>query len=68
MAIPAYLGSLLLRQECRGLFVPGSQQNWGSPCKHLPSQTPPRTGPQPPSLRPPSAAGVFAFTAAPMKF
>lgn len=25
-------------------------QNWGSPCKRLPSQTPPRTRPQPPSL------------------
>lgn len=41
----------------------------GESCKRLPSQTPPRTGPQPPSLRPPSAAGVvLAFTAAPMKF
>lgn len=37
--------------ECRGLFVPGlTAQNWGSPCKRLPSQTPPRTRPQPPSL------------------
>lgn len=37
--------------------------------KRLPSQTPPRTGPQPPSLWPPSAASVIlAFTAAPMKF
>lgn len=25
-------------------------QNWGSPCKRLPSQTPPSTRPQPPSL------------------
>lgn len=25
-------------------------QNWGSPCKRLPSQTPPRPRPQPPSL------------------
>lgn len=41
----------------------------GESCKRLPSQTPPRTGPQPPSLRPPSTAGVvLAFTAAPMKF
>lgn len=41
----------------------------GESCKRLPSQTPPRTGPQPPSLRPPSATRVvFASTAAPMKF
>lgn len=50
----AYLGSAVLRRECRGLFVPGlTAQNWGSPCKRLPSQTPPRTRPQPPSLRSP---------------
>lgn len=49
--VVAYLGSAVLRHECRGLFVPGlTAQNWGSPCKHLPSQTPPRTRPQPPSL------------------
>ena len=31
--------------------MPGlTAQNWGSPCKRLPSQTPPRTRPQPPSL------------------
>jgi len=48
------LGSAVLRRECRGLFVPGlTAQNWGSPCKRLPSQTPPRTRPQPPSLRSP---------------
>lgn len=50
----AYLGAAVLRRrECRGLFVPGlPAQNWGSPCKRLPSQTPPRTRPQPPSLPP----------------
>lgn len=31
--------------------MPGlSAQNWGSPCERLPSQTPPRARPQPPSL------------------
>lgn len=50
----AYLGSAVLRRECRGLFVPGlPAPNWGSPCKRLPSQTPPRTRPQPPTLRSP---------------
>lgn len=69
----AYLGSAVLRRECRGLFVPGlPAQNWGSPCRRLPSQTPPRTRPQPPALPPsgpPSAAGVvFVAAAEPEKF
>lgn len=37
------------RALCAGLTA----QNWGSPCKRLPSQTPPRPRPQPPSLRSP---------------
>lgn len=66
----ACLRSAVLRLECRGLFVPRlPAQNWGSPCKRLPSQTPPRTRPQPPSLWSPSAAGVvLVAAAAPMKF
>lgn len=50
----AYLGSAVLRRQCRELFVPRlTAQNWGSPCRRLPSQTPPRPRPQPPSRRSP---------------